>query len=54
METVAKEFPDVKFAVIDGVVDLPNVESINFREQESSFLCGMAAVDDVKVGEELA
>ncbi len=43
VETVAKEFPDVKFVVIDGVVDLPNVESINFREQESSFLCGMAA-----------
>src|ERR1700677_2546381 len=30
VETVAKEFPDVKFAVIDGTVDLPNVESINF------------------------
>jgi basic membrane protein A and related proteins len=43
VETVAKEFPAVKFAVIDGTVDLPNVESINFREQESSFLCGMAA-----------
>jgi basic membrane protein A and related proteins len=43
VETVAKENPGTKFAVIDGVVDLPNVESINFKEQESSFLCGMAA-----------
>jgi basic membrane protein A len=43
VETVAKEFPAIEFAVIDGSVDLPNVESINFREQESSFLCGMAA-----------
>jgi basic membrane protein A len=50
VETVAKEFPDVKFAVIDGVVDLPNVESINFREQESSFLCGMAAAMASKTG----
>ncbi|HEY1764077.1 MAG TPA: BMP family ABC transporter substrate-binding protein [Opitutaceae bacterium] len=43
VETVAKEYPGTKFAVIDGVVDLPNVQSINFKEQESSFLCGMAA-----------
>lgn len=50
VETVAKEFPAVKFAVIDGTVDLPNVESINFREQESSFLCGMAAAMASKTG----
>jgi basic membrane protein A len=50
VETVAKEFPSVKFAVIDGTVDLPNVESINFREQESSFLCGMAAAMASKTG----
>jgi basic membrane protein A len=50
VETVAREFPGVKFAVIDGVVDLPNVESINFREQESSFLCGMAAAMASKTG----
>jgi basic membrane protein A len=50
VETVAKEFPAVKFVVIDGSVDLPNVESINFREQESSFLCGMAAALATKTG----
>jgi basic membrane protein A len=50
VETVAKEFPGVRFAVIDGQVDLPNVESINFREQESSFLCGMAAAMASKTG----
>jgi basic membrane protein A len=43
VEAAAKKFPNVKFAIVDGVVDLPNVQSINFREQESSFLCGMAA-----------
>ena len=50
VETVAKEFPNVKFAVIDGTVDLPNVESINFREQESSYLCGVAAAMASKTG----
>ena len=50
VEKVAKEFPAVKFVVIDAVVDLPNVLSINFREQESSFLCGMAAAMATKTG----
>jgi len=27
MEAVAKDFPDTKFTLIDGVVDLPNVQS---------------------------
>jgi len=40
----------VKFAIIDGTVNLPNVQSINFREQESSFLCGMAAALASKTG----
>ncbi len=43
LEIVAKEFPDVKFSIIDGVVDLPNVQSILFKEHEGSFLVGMAA-----------
>ena len=50
VETVAKEYPAVKFSIIDGSVDLPNVESINFREQESSFLVGMAAAMATKSG----
>jgi basic membrane protein A len=50
VQDVAKEFPAVKFVVIDGVVDLPNVQSVNFREQESSFLCGMAAALASKTG----
>jgi|SRR5579862_3532450 len=40
---VAKEFPNTHFAIIDMVVDLPNVESIVFKEQEGSFLAGMMA-----------
>jgi len=50
VDQVAREFPDVKFVIIDGAVDLPNVESVNFREQESSFLCGMAAALSSKTG----
>jgi len=43
MEKVATEFPDTKFAIIDMVVDLPNVQSIVFKEHEGSFLVGMLA-----------
>lgn len=50
VEKVAKQFPKVKFTLIDAVVDLPNVQSVNFREQESSFLCGMAAAMASKTG----
>ncbi len=50
VEKVAKQFPQVKFTIVDAVVDLPNVQSVNFREQESSYLCGMAAALASKTG----
>jgi basic membrane protein A and related proteins len=50
MEKVAKEFPNVKFAIVDAVVDLPNVSSIVFKEHEGSFLVGMAAAMASKTG----
>ena len=50
VERVAKQFPKVQFTLVDAVVDLPNVQSVNFREQESSFLCGMAAALASKTG----
>jgi basic membrane protein A len=43
LEKVAKEYPDLKFAIVDMVVDLPNVQSIVFKEQEGSYLVGMLA-----------
>ena len=43
VEKVAKEFPDLKFAIVDMVVDLPNVRSIVFKEQEGSYLVGVMA-----------
>jgi basic membrane protein A and related proteins len=49
-EKVAKDFPKQKFAVIDAVVNLPNVQSIVFKEQEGSFLVGMMAALASKSG----
>jgi basic membrane protein A len=41
---VAKEFPEQKFAIIDErVTDMPNVASLNFKEEEGSFLMGAVA-----------
>src|SRR5215468_4154204 len=50
VEKVAKEFPSVKFAIVDAVVDLANVQSIVFKEHEGSFLVGMAAAMASKTG----
>jgi len=50
IEAVAKEFPKIRFTIIDGVVDLPNVQSVVFKEQEGSFLVGMLAVMASKTG----
>lgn len=36
-------YPDTKFAVIDTTVDLPNVQSISFAQNQGSFLAGAAA-----------
>lgn len=43
IKKVAAEFPDTQFAIIDSVVDLPNVQSIVFAEHEGSFLVGALA-----------
>jgi basic membrane protein A and related proteins len=50
VEKVAKEYPELKFAIVDMVVDLPNVESIVFKEHEGSYLVGMAAALASKSG----
>jgi basic membrane protein A and related proteins len=50
MEKVAKEFPKLNFTIIDFVVNLPNVESVVFREHEGSFLVGMMAAMASKTG----
>jgi basic membrane protein A and related proteins len=50
LEKVAKEFPDTKFAIVDMVVDLPNVRSIVFKEHEGSYLVGVMAAEASKTG----
>ncbi len=43
IEKVAAEFPDTKFVIVDAVVDLPNVRSVVYKEEEGSYLVGMLA-----------
>jgi basic membrane protein A len=44
MQTVAAEFPNTLFAILDdGSIDAPNVYGILFAEHEGSFLVGAAA-----------
>jgi basic membrane protein A len=43
LKKVADEFPNTKFAIIDAVVEKPNVQSIVFKEHEGSFLVGLLA-----------
>jgi basic membrane protein A and related proteins len=50
LEKVAKDFPNTRFAIIDSVINLPNVQSIVFKEHEGSFLVGMMAAMASKTG----
>lgn len=56
MEKVARDFPNIKFAIVDGVITdkdgkpFPNVASLVFREHEGSYLVGMIAASKSKTG----
>jgi basic membrane protein A and related proteins len=50
IEKVARAHPQLRFAIVDAVVDLPNVQSFVYREHEGSFLAGMAAAMASKSG----
>ncbi len=50
IDKVARDFPRTQFAIVDMVVDLPNVQSFVFREHEGSFLVGMLAAMASKSG----
>ncbi|MPQ95965.1 BMP family protein [Thioclava sp. JE_KL1] len=50
LNTVAPDYPDTKFAIVDMVVDQPNVESIVFKEEQGSYLVGMMAAMASKTG----
>lgn len=56
MERVARDYPNIKFAIVDGVITdkdgkpFPNVASLVFREHEGSYLVGMIAAEKSKTG----
>ncbi len=45
---VAADYPDTSFAIIDMVVDAPNVRSVVFNEHEGSYLVGYMAAKTSK------
>jgi len=50
LQKVAAEFPNLKFTIIDMVVELPNVQSVVFKEHEGSYLVGLLAAMASKSG----
>lgn len=50
MEMVAKDYPNIHFAIVDGVSELPNVASLIFKEHEGSYLVGILAAKTSKTG----
>lgn len=50
MELVAKDYPNIKFAIVDGDSALPNVALLKFKEHEGSYLVGMLAAKANKTG----
>ena len=57
MQRVALDYPNNKFAIVDGVIfeedgktPLKNVASLVFREHEGSYLVGMIAASKSKTG----
>lgn len=47
---MARDFPQRRFAIIDMVVNRPNVQSFVFREHEGAFLAGVLAALASKTG----
>ena len=50
LESVAKDYHDIRFAIVDGVSELPNVASLVFKEHEGSYLVGILAAMTTKTG----
>ena len=57
MQKVAANYPNIKFAIVDGVIfkedgktPMDNVASLVFREHEGSYLVGMIAASKSKTG----
>lgn len=50
VKQAAAQYPDSNFVMIDGVVDLPNVVSVLFKENEAAFLSGIIAALTTETG----
>ncbi|MDP1668186.1 BMP family lipoprotein [Phaeovulum sp.] len=50
LNTVAPDYPNTRFAIIDMVVDQPNVRSVVFTEEQGSYLVGIMAGMASKTG----
>ena len=50
IESVARDYPNIRFAVVDGVSNLPNVASLVFKEHEGSYLVGILAARASQTG----
>ncbi len=50
LAAVAPKYPEIKFAIIDDSLDLPNVRSLRFAEEQGSFLAGFLAGKMSKTG----
>ncbi len=50
LNNVAAQYPDLKFGIIDSIVDQPNVASATFKEEEGSYLLGIIAGSMTKTG----
>lgn len=50
LERVAADYPNINFAIVDGVSQLPNVASLIFKEHQGSYLVGMIAARTSKTG----
>ena len=50
LDTVARDYGAIQFAIIDGVSELPNVASLVFKEHEGSYLVGILAAMTSKTG----
>lgn len=40
---IAQQYPDQHFAMVDSIIELDNVASLNFADEEAAFLAGVAA-----------
>ena len=50
LDSVARDYQDIQFAIVDGVSELPNVASLVFKEHEGAYLVGMLAAMTSKTG----